>query len=402
MMQRSVHRYNNQISTNVGSNALSKNAANYAPRHEKKTNGIIFFSRPAAFFKMIFFSTMMISLLMIAFLLFENDAQYHSTQILSPTTPAPILSGDGKTMNTVNSEQQAKSRKNAAAIQELVCKDARADWLKLCTGGFAMTAAQQLLNGEDVDIVQIGAHVGFEKNDPLARGVIRLLDEVSAIVDESEKSKTRQRFHWTFVEPSPPNFRRLTENLSKNSAVCDMKGINAAVVSDSIENAGNMPFYSMRDTIDPETGHDSLSGKRLPRWITQVSSFNMSSLQYAADQFTKRGLVFEDYVVETDVQVLPFSKVMQQALVRDVEGQKSAGSAAMRNQKPPLLILIDTEGFDCDIIKGISSTSSFVPKFLVFEYQSCDHKGATEYLEKNFGFDFFPPVFQNIIGVRNK
>jgi hypothetical protein len=74
----------------------------------------------------------------------------------------------------------------------------------------------------------------------------------------------------------------------------------------------------------------------------------------------------------------------------------------VQDQKPPLLILIDTEGFDCDIIKGISSTSSFVPKFLVFEYQSCDHKGATEYLEKNFGFDFFPPVFQNIIGVRNK
>jgi len=257
-----------------------------------------------------------------------------------------------------------------------------------------MAAAQQLLDGEDVNIVQIGAHVGFEKNDPLALGVLRLLDEVAAVVkNEDDKSKTRQRFHWTFVEPSPPNFNRLAENLSNYSAVCDMKGINAGVIPDTSTTI-NMPFYSLRDTIDPETGYDSLSGKTLPSWITQVSSFRMEPLRFNAGVFRRKGLVFEDYVVVTNVTTLPFSKLMEQVL-NGVEGNSKKATI-----EAPLLVLLDTEMLDCDIIKGISPSSTFIPKYLVFEHKQCDYKGASEYLENNFGFDLSPPINDNIIGVK--
>uniref|UniRef100_A0A7S4UXG1 Uncharacterized protein n=1 Tax=Ditylum brightwellii TaxID=49249 RepID=A0A7S4UXG1_9STRA len=291
-------------------------------------------------------------------------------------------------------EQQAESRKNAAVIQDSLCWDAKEEWGKLCSGGFPMAAAQQLLDGEDVNIVQIGAHVGFEKNDPLALGVLRLLDEVAAVVkNEDDKSKTRQRFHWTFVEPSPPNFNRLAENLSNYSAVCDMKGINAGVIPDTSTTI-NMPFYSLRDTIDPETGYDSLSGKTLPSWITQVSSFRMEPLRFNAGVFRRKGLVFEDYVVVTNVTTLPFSKLMEQVL-NGVEGNSKKATI-----EAPLLVLLDTEMLDCDIIKGISPSSTFIPKYLVFEHKQCDYKGASEYLENNFGFDLSPPINDNIIGVK--
>jgi hypothetical protein len=300
--------------------------------------------------------------------------------------------------STATATKQAESRRNAInKIHELLCdgttkeqeKDfTLKDWADLCSGNFVMTAAQKLLDGDEVNIVQIGAHVGFEENDPLATGLSRLLEEVAA-VDYSAKSRNeiRQHFHWTFVEPSPPNFKRLSENLLNNSAICDMKGVNAAVVSDSLTYSSDMPFYSIRDTIDPETGFDSLSGKTFPFWITQVSSFSKSPLIHNRAVFSKLGLRLEDYMVEMNVTTKSFSKLMQDTLVGG------------KNERP-LLVLIDTEGFDCDIIKGISLSSPYLPQYLLFEHKQCrDKKGAWEHLKK-LGYELYPPGNENILAVK--
>ena len=59
------------------------------------------------------------------------------------------------------------------------------DWTHLCSGNFVKAAAEILLNGDHVNIVQIGAHVGFEENDPIAKGISILLDRLTNITTNS-------------------------------------------------------------------------------------------------------------------------------------------------------------------------------------------------------------------------
>jgi hypothetical protein len=300
------------------------------------------------------------------------------------TNGAPYLSSAGGTANGANLERsnsfQSKEEviggasdveSKVMSVHNLLCtnnhkvKVKSTDWKNLCSGGFVKDAARILYNGADVEVVQIGAHVGFEVGDPIASGIVGLLEEVAG--DSSSASMRRDLFHWTFVEPSPANFKRLMENLSKNSNVCDMHGINAAVVSDFTEDTNQMIFYSIRDTIDPETGYDSLSGKKLPFWITQVSSFSKLPILYNKRIFEERGLDVNDYIIETKIKSMRYTDLMREAM-----GKQSSAR--------PLLVLIDTELFDCDIINGIDPSSAYLPKYLLFEHK-CDHQETYRHLE---------------------
>jgi hypothetical protein len=131
---------------------------------------------------------------------------------------------------------------------------------------------------------------------------------------------------------------------------------------------------------------DSLSGKTLLVWITQVSSFSKEPLKFNRHVFTRLGLHLEDYIVEMNVATKSFSKLMQEALVGD------------ENERP-LLVLIDTEGFDCNIIKGISLSSPYLPQYLLFEHKQCDKEGAYEYLKK-LGYELYPPGNENTVAVK--
>jgi hypothetical protein len=281
-------------------------------------------------------------------------------------------------------------------IRESICKEAMTqtrlkDWKHLCLGHFVETATQLLMNGDQINVVQIGAHTGFEQNDPIARGLSGLLDKVTETSTKTKNNELRKNFHWTFVEPSPANFKRLASNMLSNSNVCDMKSINAAVVSDLVENPDEMIFYSIRDTIDPETGFDSLSRKKFPHWITQVSSFSKEPILANEDQFAKHGLDVNDYIVETNVSTVSFSDLMKEALHVPMEDKK-------RNEVP-FLVLIDTEGFDCAIIEGISPSSPFLPKYLVFEHKTCNRKETFEHLQ-NMGYSYRTSS-ENTVAIRN-
>lgn len=195
-------------------------------------------------------------------------------------------------------------------------------------------------------VIQIGAHVGFEKNDPLAEGLSSYLRLLSAA--------ERNRFHWTFVEPSPPNFRRLETNLKERNW-CPYELFNVAVVPDGSNDTERLTFFSVRDTIDPETGFDSISKKTLPVWITQVSGLNRGPFDFNRGQFTRRGLNPDDYLVTTDVEVRQLSKLMTEVMGGD-------------DTQRPDLMLIDTEGFDCPILLTLRS---MLPRFIVFESHQC-------------------------------
>ena len=85
-----------------------------------------------------------------------------------------------------------------------------------------------------MSVVQIGAHTGFEQNDPIANVLSRLLKEVPAFVPHHISNEVRQNFHWTFIEPSSANFINVTGNLAKHSVLCDMRTVNAAVIPESL------------------------------------------------------------------------------------------------------------------------------------------------------------------------
>mmetsp|Transcript_21043 Transcript_21043/g.42133 ORF Transcript_21043/g.42133 Transcript_21043/m.42133 type:complete len:351 (+) Transcript_21043:87-1139(+) len=236
----------------------------------------------------------------------------------------------------------------------------------LCVGKFVSIAVQRLLDGRDVSIVQIGAHVGFEPNDPVANILIEILEGTAAL-----DADARRRLHWVFVEPSPSNFARLTENISQRGTFCDTHMIETAVIPDNSgrDNLMDMPFYSIRDTVDPETGFDSVSGKTLPFWITQISSFDKKALDFAILTLLEEGLNPHEYILETAVTKRRFSDVMEEAMA----GRKER----------PLLLLIDTEGFDCDIVNGMPLSSMYLPEYLVFEHKICgipeEHLSAMDY-----------------------
>lgn len=279
-------------------------------------------------------------------------------------------------------------------INEFVCgKNASAsslEWNFLCTNHetkISSDAIERMFKSTlEINIVQIGAHVGFEPNDPIAMGIVSLID--------SFPKTFCSRFHWTFVEPSPPNYKRLVQNLDKYSHICNMKSINAGVVSDLSNYTDNsLIFYSLKDTIDPETGFDSLSNKTLPAYITQVSSFSKAPILFNRRQFRKVGLNVNDYIVETKVQTKPFSALMAEVI----------GNTTSEQHSTPFLVLIDTEGFDCDIVQGISLDSKYLPKFLVFEVKQCREKYTKEtkgHLEK-LGYTLTQDDgrVENIVGV---
>mmetsp|Transcript_18351 Transcript_18351/g.25247 ORF Transcript_18351/g.25247 Transcript_18351/m.25247 type:complete len:368 (-) Transcript_18351:129-1232(-) len=267
---------------------------------------------------------------------------------------------------------------------ELVCggngKTFGAEWSNLCKYKFVESLNNDLNSGKDIYIVQIGAHVGFEANDPFANGAATLLSNLT--------KEEKKRFHWIFVEPSPPNHQRLVENLQNRSDWCNMSSINAGVVPDGTPKDSSMVFHTFSSDIDPDTGFDSRSGKTLPYWITQVSGLSMGPLFHNKRVFDKRGLKFEDYVVDVNVTAYTFSELMEIA---------TGGQA-------PNLVLIDTEGFDCPIILGISKLSNYLPPYLIFEESQCGDKRQPtfDYLgELCYGFVQKIQSTQNAIAIRS-
>lgn len=228
-------------------------------------------------------------------------------------------------------------------------------WQYLCEHSLMQRFDQRLLQGQHVKIVQIGAHYGFEHNDPMAEGLGKYLELLSNTTQNNE----RQRFQWTFIEASPSNFAELQKNLRIYNYLCDMVGIHAGIVPDGKEH-DDLVFYAIRDTINGETGYDSLSGKTVPFWISQISSFNKRTLMTHAGIFSHAGLDINNYIVEANVTAKSYSTIMA-----EIMGEPSG------KPDPPVFVMIDTEGFDCDILLGIAEDSPYWPEFLIFEHAHC-------------------------------
>lgn len=73
-------------------------------------------------------------------------------------------------------------------------------------------------------------------------------------------------------------------------------------------------------------------------------------------EFSGRGLNIDDYNVGTNVTTKSFSSIMMKVIDRSMNTKKKA--IASSHQKP-FLMLIDTEGYECDIVLGISPDSKY-------------------------------------------
>lgn len=260
--------------------------------------------------------------------------------------------------------------------QNVVCQSIGSEntdldiWQHLCNNSLLERLDERLLQGQPVKIVQIGAHYGFEHNDPMAEVLGNYLEFLSNDTHNNE----RERFQWNFIEASPSNFVELQKNLAKYQYLCDMVGIHAGIIPDGKEK-DDLVFYAIRDTIDSETGYDSLSGKTVPFWISQISSFNRGTLMKHAGIFARAGLNINDYVVEASVTAKSYSTIMEEIF--------GTNENSINNPlDPPLFVMIDTEGFDCDILLGIAEDSPYWPEFLIFEHAHCRPRAYQKVREK--------------------
>ena len=64
-------------------------------------------------------------------------------------------------------------------------------------------------------------------------------------------------------------------------------------------------------------------------------------------------------MVESDVRVLTMPRLLKEHNIP---------------QESVALVLIDTEGFDCDIVLSLNLTKAFKPRMLVFEHKVCPSK----------------------------
>lgn len=59
-------------------------------------------------------------------------------------------------------------------------KSEKGVWVVLCEGELLVSSERLLQSGQDVHLVQIGAHVGFEGNNPFANGISFYLNSLGA------------------------------------------------------------------------------------------------------------------------------------------------------------------------------------------------------------------------------
>ena len=219
-------------------------------------------------------------------------------------------------------------------------------WPRLCAAGFVHQADAILRNGtRSLSIIQIGAHTGWDPNDPFTKGMTKYLESLNP--DE------RQRVEYTFVEASPANYRVLEEKVKKNAGLCSFKTLHLGIIPDTQETS-NLTFYSISDDINVDTGRDKRTGKKLHGWVTQISSFSKPTLLKHGFAWRRKGLNIEDYIVESHVPTLRFSEMLMQ--------QQQHGQT--------LFVLVDTEGLDCSILRALSATSA-LPPLLLYEDRHC-------------------------------
>lgn len=141
-----------------------------------------------------------------------------------------------------------------------------------------------------------------------------------------------QRWHGIMVEPVPYVFDRLRRNYGSLARV----GLeNAAIASRD----GTLPFYHLREA-------DPAERENLPGWYDGIGSFSREVVTSHANHIPD----LESRVVESEVEAMTFESLCRKHGVSQLD-----------------LVLIDTEGYDFQIVKSIDLASRH-PRLLTYEH----------------------------------
>jgi FkbM family methyltransferase len=141
-----------------------------------------------------------------------------------------------------------------------------------------------------------------------------------------------RRWRGILVEPLPHVFERLQSNYG---AVGRVALENAAIAAMD----GRLPFYY----VAPLSGKEA---DEVPDWYDAIGSFSRETVLRHASQIPD----LESRVVRTEVPCLTFESLCRKHAVERVD-----------------LVLVDTEGYDFEIIKQID-LGSYRPRLLVYEH----------------------------------
>jgi hypothetical protein len=140
----------------------------------------------------------------------------------------------------------------------------------------------------------------------------------------------------------------------------------------------------------------------------------MAPIQENEHVWKRLGLKMKDYVVQVNVTTKGYSELMREIIGGGGGGGRggdtslvgigvaAAGGGGGGIAPPPVLVLIDTEGFDCDIVRCIPPTSPYLPQFMIFEKKQCYEKLPGTYAHmKQMGYSW-KQTSENAFLVRNQ
>jgi len=244
---------------------------------------------------------------------------------------------------------------------------------------FHSVVLEQLSQGFGT-ILQVGVHTGFESNDPIWK-----------LLESTLKAAERSHYRWTWicVEPVPQNVRSLKQNMRRHKLPTGGKVIiSETAISHDKNSPSHTTFFSISTSIDPVTGFDRLSGKKLPSWVTQIGSFNRQHILKHSRAWKKSGLKVRDYIRPIRVSVDTIPGVLSKHGV---------------HRREVALLLIDTEGLDCKIILSQTFGENEVrPGLIVFEYKWCkDERNEVRVHLQRFGYSVFQEDEENDFAILN-
>jgi FkbM family methyltransferase len=191
---------------------------------------------------------------------------------------------------------------------------------------------------KEIFFIQVGAHDGRSNDSvyPFAREI---------------------GWHGILVEPVPYLFDRLVDNYYGASGIA-LENVALA------EHNGRKCFYRLRETTD-----------LLPSWYDQIGSLDLGTV------LSHRSVIpnIEDYLLKEEVECLTFETLITRHQVSKID-----------------LILLDTEGYDLNIMKMID-LQRFRPELIIYEQKhlSPADKSAASLLLRSHGYVVHPIGMNN-------
>jgi FkbM family methyltransferase len=155
------------------------------------------------------------------------------------------------------------------------------------------------------------------------------------------------------VEPVPYVFERLAQNYRDVDQVI----LEHAAIADR---DGNLPLWSVRP---PEPGES----RRLPDWYDAIGSFSRETVLSHAPQIPD----IEDRLIRLDVPTLTFASLCAKHGIEEVD-----------------LLVIDTEGYDHEILRSIDFTG-IRPRLVIYEHfhLAPEERAGTAELMREAGYE---------------